>query len=621
MCGISGYASGILSNDNFDLERANDLLKHRGPDGSGTWRNESGTVGLAHRRLAVIDLTPAGSQPMQLVSDSLVIVFNGEIYNHNELRAELMLDGHTFSSSSDTEVLLAGYSRFGLDFFKSLVGMYAIAIFDQKKNKILLCRDRLGEKPLYYHYSDSSFQFSSELKALIKPGETFNHQAIECLLSFCFVPGEHTTLERFRMLPPAHYAQYDIDSGQLSLHRYWTLDYAKKNFKTKKAADLADTLEVLLDEAVGRQLQADVPVGVLLSGGVDSSLVTAAAVKHRPDLRTYSVTFPGFGHYDESLYSKLVADHFGTNHVELIADKVGPEIVKELAIQCDDPIVDSSIIPTYLLSKKVREHCTVALGGDGADELFGGYTNYSRRYKIERLIGWLPIQLRAITAWVLENTLDDTNRVRNWAPALVNENYEGLALVSPLFNASLRGKLLSDLSRSNLKIGAEDIWKSRVPNADNLVRRATLMDLENYLPDDILVKVDRASMLASLEIRSPFLDHKVVEFAFNEVPDSLKVSWRQKKILPKILARKVLPPSFDFQRKQGFSIPLDQWLCRGEWREYFEQVLLCGKSVFDSKVIKQLFLELDHGALHGERLFALVMIEIWRRHYDINISH
>lgn len=621
MCGISGYASHALSNENLDLERANELLKHRGPDGSGTWRNESGSVGLAHRRLAVIDLTPAGAQPMRLVGDSVVVVFNGEIYNHNELRAELMADGYSFSSSSDTEVLLAGYSRFGVDFFKRLVGMFAIAIFDQKKNKIVLCRDRLGEKPLYYRHSDASLQFSSELKALIEPGETVDNQSMDCLLSFCFVPSERTTLERFRKIPPAHYAEYDIDSGELSLHRYWTLNFARKNHKTKKAADLVDTLEGLLDEVVGRQLHADVPVGVLLSGGVDSSLVTAAAVKHRPDLRTYSVTFPGFGHYDESLHARLVADHFGTNHVELIADRVGPEIITELAIQVDDPIVDSSIIPTYLLSKKVREHCTVALGGDGADELFGGYTKYSRRYKIERLIGWLPLQLRAITARVIEGTLDDTSRIRNWAPALVNENYEGLALVSPLFNASLRGKLLPILSQPNLQTGAEDIWRSRVPNSNNLIRRATSMDLENYLPDDILVKVDRASMLASLEIRAPFLDHKVVEFAFNEVPDSLKVSWRQKKILLKMLARKVLPSSFDFQRKQGFSIPLDQWLRGGEWREYFEQVLLCGESVFDSKVIKQLFSELDRGAFNGERLFALVVIEIWRRHYDINVSH
>ena len=375
--------------------------------------------------------------------------------------------------------------------------------------------------------------------------------------------------------------------------------------------------EDLLEASVSKQLEADVPVGVLLSGGVDSSLVTAMAVRSSTKVRTFSVGFPDHGDLDETAHAKLIVNYFGTNHTELVPEPTEPDLLFMLANQYDEPIVDSSMIPTYLVSKLVRAHCTVALGGDGGDELFGGYTGYSRLLNMQKLLKPVPIFARKLLANLAGATLPVGFRGRNWLQALDIDLDTILPVVSSYFDPALRKKLMSKYAPWDT-VG-ESYLASRVPNVPNIVERATRFDFENYLAEDILVKVDRASMLNSLEIRAPFLDKDVIEFAFGRVPSRLKATEVDRKIILKMLCSKVLPPEFDLQRKQGFSIPLAQWLKAGRLRQLFNDTLTSSDSVFSPDVVRSLLTGQDKGRSNSQRLFSMVMFELWRREYKVSI--
>lgn len=622
MCGIIGIASLRPVQHREWLLSGRDAMTHRGPDDAGLWWSDSGQVGLAQRRLSIIDLSAAGHQPMHDPSRQLTIVFNGEIYNFEDLRKELIAKGITFFSHSDTEVILAAYKVWGTDCLTRLNGMFAFALYDALKQTLFLARDRAGEKPLYLYQAEGEVRFASELKGLLEDRSIprrINRESLDCYLSFGSVPGERCILQGFNKLPPAHAQLFDLKTGKHKTWRYWQLpelEHASDDGPTSDA-ELLNELEQLLEDSVRRQLVADVPVGILLSGGVDSSLVTALAVRSSSNVQTYSVGFPGHGAYDETEHARLVAKHFGTKHTELVPEPSGADLLVRLARQFDEPMVDSSMIPTFLVSQLVRQSCTVALGGDGGDELFGGYGYYSRLIWLQKRLGYVPQSLRRLVSIASEKLLPVGLRGRNWFQSL-GENLEtGLPLISGLFDQTTRKSLMARYP--GWQTVAENILSQRVPVHPDLIQRVTRMDFQNYLAEDILVKVDRASMLNSLEVRAPFLDHRVIEFAFGRVPTRLKTTETDKKIILKQLCEKLLPPEFDRQRKQGFSIPLAQWLKGGEMRELFYDILERSDGLFDQKTISGLLRGQDRGRGNSQRLFSLVMFEIWRREYEVSL--
>ena len=619
MCGIVGIVSNTPQAQRAWLAIGRDAMTHRGPDDAGEWWSADGRVGLAQRRLAIIDLSPAGHQPMHDASGTLSIVFNGEIYNFADLRDELIAKGHGFRSHSDTEVILAAYREWGTECLARFNGMFAFALFDARQHTVFLARDRAGEKPLFYHQAKGVLRFASELKALLAdPALTrrIDPAALDCYLAMGYVPGERCMLQGFNKLPPAHALLFDLQTGQAKIWRYWQLpELEATSSRPVDEAALLDELEALLEDAVRRQMVADVPVGVLLSGGVDSSLITAMAVRSSSQVQTFTIGFPGHGKLDETEHARLIARHFGTRHTELMAEDATADLLPRLARQFDEPMVDSSMIPAFLVSQLVRQHCTVALGGDGGDELFGGYGHYSRLQWMQRKLGRIPRPLRNGIALVAEKLLPVGVKGRNWLQGLGVDLDKGLPLIASCFDATTRGRLLA--ARSGWHAQAEDVLRSRVPVHPDLLQRATRMDFANYLAEDILVKVDRASMLNSLELRAPLLDYRLIEFAFGKVPSHLKATAQDKKILLKRLTARVLPPEFDRQRKQGFSIPLGEWLKGGAFRALFNEVLRDPKCSFDAGMVDSLLRGQDRGRSNGERLFALVLFELWRREYGV----
>ncbi|NDC10531.1 MAG: asparagine synthase (glutamine-hydrolyzing), partial [Oxalobacteraceae bacterium] len=479
----------------------------RGPDDAGEWWSADGRVGLAQRRLAIIDLSPGGHQPMHDTSRELSIVFNGEIYNFSDLRDELISKGHGFRSQSDTEVILAAYREWGTECLSRLTGMFALALFDAQQQTVFLARDRAGEKPLFYHLAGGVLRFASELKAMLADPalqRRIDQTAFDFYLALGYVPGDRCILQGFNKLPPAHALLFDLQSGQAEVWRYWQLpEFAAVQGVPDEAA-LLDELETLLEDAVRAQMVADVPVGVLLSGGVDSSLVTAMAVRVSSQVQTFTIGFPGHGKLDETEHARLIASHFGTNHTELMAEDVTADLLPCLARQYDEPIVDSSMIPTFLVSQLVRQHCTVALGGDGGDELFGGYSHYSRLLWMQHKLGLIPYSLRNGIAVSAEKCLPVGFKGRNWLQGLGVDLDNGLPLIASYFDVTTRRRLMQ--VHTDWPLVAEALCKDRVPINPDLLQRAMRMDFVNYLAEDILVKVDRASMLSSLEMRAPLLD-------------------------------------------------------------------------------------------------------------------
>lgn len=597
-------------------------MTHRGPDDSGEWWSDDGRVGLAHRRLSIVDLSSAGHQPMRDESGAITIIFNGEIYNFTELRDTLIASGHYFRSHSDTEVIMAAYLQWGIDCLVHLNGMFAFALFDARQQTVFLARDRAGEKPLFYHNASGELRFASELKALLADSalsRRVDPVALDCYLAMGYVPGEHCMLKGFNKLPPAHALFFDLKTGHSKVWCYWHLPLLAAN-SSERVDEIAllDKLEGLLSDAVRRQMVADVPVGVLLSGGVDSSLITAMAVRASSQVQTFTIGFPGHGKLDETEHARLISRHFGTRHTELMAEPATADLLPRLARQFDEPMVDSSMIPTFLVSQLVRRHCTVALGGDGGDELFGGYGHYNRLLWMEKKLGKVPRLLRMAPGLFAEHFMPvgfAGGNIRTWLMALGQDFRMGLPQIATCFDSISRQKLMG--RHAGYGVIADEIYQDQVPLNSDLLQRATRMDFSNYLAEDILVKVDRASMLNSLEVRAPLLDYRLIEFAFANVPSDLKASFNDKKILLKRLTARVLPPEFDRHRKQGFSIPLDKWLKEGAFRVLFHEVLRDPQCCFDLRTVDSLLRGQNRGRSNGERLFALVLFELWRREYKV----
>jgi asparagine synthase (glutamine-hydrolysing) len=620
MCGFFGSAQSFSNRGNGNKWKGelSSHLHHRGPDYFGKWKSTDGRVSLFHNRLSIIDLSDEGNQPMVDTTGNLTIVFNGEIYNHKFIRNETS-NNYNFQSFSDTEAILAAYGKWGVDCANHLEGMFSFALYDSTLDLVLMSRDRVGEKPLFYQYSDGVLNFSSELKPILEGNKDkilIDPISMDCYFYMGFVPGDRCILSGFNKLQPAHSLVFNLKEDKIKIWKYWSLPN-QAIISKPNSEDLVSKLESLLSASVDKQMNADVPLGVLLSGGIDSSLITAIASRYTDKLKTFTVGFPDNNQLDETKYARLVAKHYNTDHHELQVESATPDLLIKLAKQFDEPIIDSSMIPTFMVSEMVQTHCKVVLGGDGADELFGGYRHYSQLHKMESLTSIFPEKIRLIISYFSKKYLPTGFKGKNWFSCFGYDVNSEVPLIASYFDFSDRENMFN--GRNPPKITAEKIWKDRSSGDGDIITRATHADFNNYLPEDILVKVDRASMLTSLEVRTPFLDKELIEFAFRDVPPFLKTTQNNKKILLKKLAVKILPKEFDINRKQGFSIPLNDWIRKGDFREFFYDTLLNYESIYDQRYVKTLLKNQDKGFNNGERLFALVMFELWRKQYNITI--
>ena len=620
MCGIVGGASRSGTLD-LPVVAMRDAMAHRGPDDAGAWRSPDGRVWLAHRRLSIVDLSPAGRGPMADGREQVWLTFNGEVYNHHALRSELRDRGHAFRTGTDTEVVLEAYREWGTGCLDRLDGMFAFGLYDTRTRSLFLARDRAGEKPLFWFQDGERFLFASELKALMADPSfprRLDRRALDHYLALGYVPHDLCILEGVRKLPQGCALTYDVGAHGVSTWRYWDLPEDAQQPPASEQ-DLVAELEWRLQESVRLRLLADVPVGILLSGGVDSSLVTAlAATSSSAPVRTFTISFPGHGAYDEGPYAKVVAGHFGTEHTELVAEDTTVDLLPTLARQYDEPIADSSMVPTYLVSKLVRQHCTVALGGDGGDELFGGYGHYRRLLVQERLRRFVPRPARRAAARLGEE-LPVGLKGRNYLLGFGADLTTSVAHSNLYFDRAARRRLLGPAAMAADHEASPEAFREELcPRRGTAVERATALDFRMNLVDDILVKVDRASMLSSLEVRAPWLDHHIVELAFR-CPSRLRATTQELKVLPRRLARRLLPPELDIDRKQGFSIPLHAWF-KGSWGAFVRDVLRDAEpALFDQAVIQGLLASQRRGSSNTRHLFALAFFELWRREYRVEL--
>ena len=588
MCGIAGLwdQSRAFGADELTatISAMTATLHHRGPDGRGVWIDAPAGLALGHTRLAVVDLSPAGAQPMASRDGRIVVTFNGEIYNADELRRELAPGLGAFRGHSDTEVLVEGLAAWGIEAtLRRLIGMFAFAAWDRHERRLVLARDRLGKKPLYWSRQGKLVSFGSELKALAAgpaPPREVDADALAAYLRWRFVPAPQCIFRDVAKLPPAHWLEIDA-SGGIRLAAYWN----PPEFPDAEAEPIADEeaidrLDALLRDAVRRRMVADVPLGSLLSGGIDSSLVTALMQAQSDEpIRTFSIGFHERA-FDEAEFARAVAAHLGTRHTELVVDaRQALDLVPSLPVVFDEPFADASQVPTCLVSSLCRRHVTVALSGDGGDELFAGYRRYAETLEAWRRLGRLPRPLRALGAGALAGLLGTRvggkllatlsapplrDRLDYWQGALASEGFDLFYLLR-----------CSQWRRPELLLrdgggGVPTVPVGSAPGGDPLLRMQ-LLDLGGYLPDDILTKVDRASMTCALEVRAPLLDHRVVEYALG-LPRRLRMrDGTGKWILRRLLARYLPEPLFD-RPKAGFSVPLAGWL-RGPLRDWAEALL------------------------------------------------
>ena len=613
MCGIYGIAKRYEAVDRGFLSRQRDLLTHRGPDDSGLWMCPNGRVGLGHRRLSVIDLSTAGHQPMVSADNRYTVVFNGEIYNYRELRHELQLLGFQFHSGSDTEVLLIAYKAWGEVCLDRFNGMFAFVIYDcgdtHSEPSLFFARDRAGKKPFYYFHEGQNFEFASELKAISHKGD-ISLVALNYYLALGYIPGEHCFVEGVKKLPPAHAGRLNLNTFHLKIWQYWQLPANKASLEIS-GEELADEAEALLNDAVSKRMVSDVPLGVLLSGGLDSSLIAAIAARQSPSpIKTFTLSLPG-SKLDEASYAQCVADHLSTDHhvLELTAPSLGD--LEAIAPLIDEPLADSSLIPSYLISKLTREHVTVVLGGDGGDELFGGYSDYPLALTSQQRLGWIP---RPVLTWIsrLAGLLPAGIKGRNRLASLRGGALEQQVWGSPYFDVALRKRLFNPDQLRQLGEQLEEpesLLLHLYNTGKDAVDCMTRSHFGSILPDDFLVKVDRASMMVGLEARTPFLDYRLVEFAFSKIPSIWKVKGTETRRVEQILGRRLLPPQLDTKRKQGFSIPLDDWMRADKCkmvRNYMQYLPDC----INRNEVEKLIAGLLRGRANGARLYALLVLGI-----------
>jgi len=628
MCGFVGYVveGPKLVKNSTMLTDAIETIHHRGPDNTGVWISEDGHAALAHKRLSILDLSERSNQPFQDALNHLVTVFNGEIYNYLALRDDLILLGHSFSTNSDTEVISKGFAEWGSDIFCKLEGMFAIAIIDNKNNKIFLARDRAGEKPLFYSIKSKTFSFASEIKPLLKlnfVNNDIDYESLHHLFNRGYSPASRSIYSEIAKLDAASYLEFNPTTGKCKIDKFWSIEnQLHQANKSPHRSDefLVSKLESLLEDAIDKQLNADVPVGMLLSGGLDSSLLVGLAARNHSNLNTFNVAFKEHPSFDESSHAKLIANFFNCNHHEIEASSIHPSMFARLSEFYDEPMFDSSMLPTFLLSEAVSKYCKVAIGGDGGDELFGGYPHYSKLLRIRNQSLPVPYFIRSVLSKSLQHLMPTGFKGKKTLEFFGSDLDQGYPNIAEFYSTAEIGSIFNTknipLSHPNKLTASNNSLYIK-----DFIARATFHDFTNYLKEDILVKVDRASMAHSLEIRSPFLDKHIIEFAFLEVPSSNKVTTTHRKILLKKLAAKVLPKTFDYERKQGFSIPINSFLNNAIWHEYFYQKISdADPEIFNKKFIFNLLKSSGRYRNNGEKIAALVFFMCWVERYQPNFQ-
>ncbi|MBI2059618.1 MAG: asparagine synthase (glutamine-hydrolyzing) [Nitrospirae bacterium] len=623
MCGIAGVWNFNRTLPSTDvLRRMADSLRHRGPDAEGFHLDEHFGIGLAHRRLSIIDLSEQANQPMSDSFGEAWIVFNGEIYNYVELREELARGGEAFRTQSDTEVILGSYRRWGMDFLSKLRGMFALALFDARQGVLLLARDRAGKKPLYYSIKDGRLLFGSEPKAILASGHLTpepDMQGLECYLTLGFVPPPKTGFKNVQKLPPGCVMTVR-QNGSHSIETYWKPDFANKT--NRSVQEWEEIVRDRLREAVRMRLRSDVPLGVFLSGGIDSSAVTAFAAEHVGRVKTYTIGFPQ-AQWDERKYARLVADRFSTEHHEFVVEPKPMEILPRVVKHYEDPIADASVIPTLYVSQTARQHVTVVLNGDGGDEVFAGYRGYQAYAAAKLLHAWpgsrslgklaafIPDGGRGSAISRLKNLLALARDAHHYSLERYSMGLTQPEVMEPLFGRAWprNGPLYSQ----EISQGAVDIART-LGGVDPVL----YLNMVLGLPGGLLVKMDRASMAFSLEARSPFLDHLLVE-TMASVPPNLKLHGLTSKYLLKRALKNILPDEILHRSKMGFGVPLGEWF-RNELRGFLEDTLGNGRLVSREWMAKDPVQRLiqEHVSRrkdHWPVLWTLLFLELWWREY------
>ena len=627
MCGICGiFNINGPECSKQTLEKMNHAIIHRGPDQKGIFIQKN--LGLAHRRLAIIDLSSSGIQPMQNREKTISISFNGEIYNYKELRTELQNSGYEFKSGTDTEVIIYLYEKYGSRCVEKLNGMFAFAIYDSQRDKLFLAVDRFGQKPLYYFYSESGlytiFAFSSELNSLSKHPQMpkdLNHQAIHDFLSLQYIQAPDTVYKNVHKLQPAHYLEISPKSN-FTVQKYWSLSFensVKNDIPYKKAC--IQLREIVVD-SIKKRLMSDVPLGAFLSGGLDSTIIVAVMRKIlKIPVKTFTISF-NEKEYDESYYAKTSADFLETDHHVKIVNPADFDLLQKIALQFGQPFADSSMLPTYLLSQYTRESVKVALSGDGADEIFIGYYRYLMMRIASKFDGIPHFARKTLSRAVINllpgfkderSKVGKLKRILNTLASLKNERY--LKLINRFAEKEkfkVYGPVFNDISLSSTQKIFDLLMNATT--SQNYTEQISECDLNSYLPGDILVKVDIASMAHSLEVRSPYMDHNVVQFAAS-LPLNFKQKGKNRKRILKDAFSDILPSGVINRKKMGFGVPIAHWL-RSNWKAQSKELLFYGKAVESGFFRKQSIENLYNLHCSGKsdcsyQLWSMLMFEIW----------
>lgn len=628
MCGISGFIDFKKSTGREHLEKMTRMLAHRGPDGEGYgfYEHDLATVGLGHRRLSIIDLSSAGSQPQTY--GSLHISFNGEIYNHAEIRKELEIKGHQFHSHSDTEVILHAFAEWGTNALDYFIGMFAFVIYDEAKHVLTACRDRAGVKPFFYYWKDGLFLFASELKAIVQHPrflKEINIDAAAAYMQFGYVPTPTCIFKNTLKLKPGHFLEFSLHKKEFTTTQYWSVydAYNKPTLKISLPEAIEET-EKLLANAFQYRMVSDVPVGVFLSGGYDSSCVTALLQKSNIEkIRTFTIGVPDAG-LNEAPYAKDIANRLGTDHTEYYCtQKEALEIVPELPYFYDEPFADSSAIPTTLVSRIAREKVTVALSADAGDEIFAGYNRYDFIMKYGKKLQSIPAFMRRGTASLMNMVAADSIPVLN-KKYLFHSRYEKLKTL--LKNPSEQNILMSITSlmdSNDLSALFQQPLRPLTTAFDSKeldsqfydpLSQTMAIDYQTYLLDDILQKVDRAGMSVSLEGREPFLDHRVIEWAA-QLPMEYKYNKGNKKFIIKEIVHKYLPREMMDRPKMGFGIPIASWLQNGLKPFvdlYFDETFVQRQQLFNNNEIQRIKKSFYDGKIErAEKIWYILMFQMW----------
>ncbi len=623
MCGITGYASfkGAKTIDREVLEKMVNIIFHRGPDESGS--DIRGSVAMGMRRLSIIDLS-GGSQPIYNEDRTIWTVFNGEIYNFHEIKKVLQAKGHLFKSHTDTEVIVHGYEEYGSDFLKHLNGMFAIAVHDSVKNKLLLARDHIGIKPLYYTFNNNRIIFGSEIKSILMSRDVNAELDVDALgefMSWEYVPGRATLIKSIRKLEPGYFLEIDLNSPVCEPKMYWDIPFFEPREDHSTMDEWLEKIDWQLKKSTQMQLISDVPLGAFLSGGVDSSLIVSAM----GEAKTFSIGFDD-PTYNELKWARRVADHLKVNHEDEIIKPNALELFEHLMFFLDDPIGDFSIFPTYLVSRLARKHVTVALSGDGGDELFGGYETYLAQSKA-KIFNRIPSFIRKGIIEVAINNVKPTAKKKgfiNKAKRFVEGTYHDDELSHGRWRIfvgeEMRKNLFSEIALKEMisppSQHIEKLFKQSGNRGE--LNRSLYVDVKSYLCDNILTKVDRMSMAVSLEARVPYLDPDLVTLAF-QVPEKFKVTSKNTKIILKKLASKYVPEDCIYRPKEGFSIPIKNWLMN-EFRPLMEDLLdhkrIKQEGIFNNQTVERLKQEhLKGTANHSHILWSMIVFQDWKRRW------